>query len=425
VSNEESFFKKMIIKLIISFILIFFLPSFVFVAFNVSSLSIGIVLSSILLLLINYKIVLNIHFNTNIILLSFFIIIILLLFSDFYLLDKNISKPFYSLIIIFMVMSSCVFSKYLLKIKIEKIEKNLFIFIFIVIFFGYLKLIYIPHCCNYNLHEKATFPFSEESHFSLVFGMLSIIYTFIGKPKQISFILINSMILSVSFPSLTLLIFSFLIFFVVFLRLKPFIFSLVFFTVLPITLALGYFLMINIDYFSSRIDFSSTNNLTSLVFLQGWELAYLNIIDTYGIGLGFQMLGSEMTKTGVFTNLIIHITGSATALNISDGGLFAAKIIAEFGIIGIIGCVFFIFWIIKIIFNTNKIYNFESLNEIDKRKLFMFGIIFSYIVEMFFRGYGYFSPGVFMLLTAIFSLYNIPKYSLFIKNNLKSKEIKK
>ena len=388
---------KLNTKLINSFIAIFIFPSFYFVVFKGTSLALGLIIASFFILLYNYRIVFYGTFKFKYVMLLSFCLSFIFTISAYLYVIKDFTKPLYSVSFFIIIIASYVFAKFLLKISFETMMKTLLVFILLLICFGWLKLLYTPEFLGYT-GAKATFPFTEESHFALVLGMVAVAYSFIGNVKWILFILFNTLVFSFLYPSLTMIVFSLLIIFSISLRLKSLKFKFIIFIFTPLLiLPMG-----NLEYFSSRLSFSETDNLTTLVFLQGWELAYLNLINTDGVGLGFQMLGSSETVTGIFTDLINRF---GAPLNMEDGGLLAAKIIAEFGVIGIIIIILYIYLIIKILFKTISYYNNPTESYVDKKQFLMNGFIFAFLVEVFLRGYGYFSPGVFMLLTALF--YNI------------------
>lgn len=386
--------------------ILFFLPSLIFVTLKVSSLALGLGIASLLILLLNYKIILEYRYNVKWVMLFVLFFLLLFISSAYIFIVEDIAKPLHSLVFVCIMISSFIFSKYLSKISFEEMKNSVLIFILLLLFIGWLKLFYIPECCNYDLHLKATFPFSEESHFALVLGMLAIAYSFFGELKWVLFILLNCLGLALLYPSLALLVFVMFVIFSLFMRLKPIIFKFFIFIFLPILLVLFLSIITNIDYFASRLSFSDSNNLTTLVFLQGWQLAYLNFIETNGIGLGYQMLGSSLTQTGPYTDAITSFASGNRALNIEDGGFLAAKLIAEFGVLGVLVVVFYIYWIIKIIFKTNYLHNRLNITDAEREKLLMYGIIFGFLVEMLLRGYGYFSPGLFLMITSIMYLNN-------------------
>ena len=121
------------------------------------------------------------------------------------------------------------------------------------------------------------------------------------------------------------------------------------------------------------------------------------------------MLGNVSTITGNFTDLITPIIGGNGSLNLEDGGFLSAKLIAEFGVIGIAIVISYIIQIFKILFKIRKLNQKIELDDMEKKQLILYGFIFSFLVEMFLRGYGYFSPCLLIVLTAYFSLLRIEK----------------
>jgi hypothetical protein len=127
--------------------------------------------------------------------------------------------------------------------------------------------------------------------------------------------------------------------------------------------------MIPEEYYSSRIDFSKSNeNLSALVFLSGWERAFLNFIETTGIGIGFQQLG----YSGAIgqSRLILESIGLG-GLNLYDGGSLASKLISETGILGIILLFFYISYFIKYVITYRRY---------PKKKLFFISIFFMFSI---------------------------------------------
>ncbi|NOR54697.1 MAG: hypothetical protein GQ531_00665 [Sulfurovum sp.] len=405
------------LNLIFSILLISLLPSFIFVAFNSTSLAAGILASSLFILLLNYKSLIGLRIS--LLTLSLFLIVVITLFitvSYFYIVE-SIPKPFYSMVILVVFLSAFVLAQKLLKINYQALSNSMLLVILVLLILGWLKLFFIPPCCHYDMFEKPVFPFSEESHYALVIGIIAVAYAFSGKLIWVFFIGVNILLLALLFPNLTLLVFSLLIFFASLFRLKPIYFKS-FILLVPVLIMIIWTLFIsNSEYFSSRLNFEDTKNLTTLVFLQGWDMAYLNLVETHGLGLGFQMLGSSATYFSSLTDEIVNIADNE--LNFSDGGLLAAKVIAEFGVIGIIVIVSYVYFLLKFIFYGNqiwlKIHLSHDQNYIQelKKKLFLSGILFGFLVEVFLRGYGYFSPGVFLALVAIFYLFSNSKMSRF------------
>jgi hypothetical protein len=378
-------------------------PSLIFVVSKQSSLAVGLFVANLLLLSFLARNFLILKLKKNSFLFFCFVMIVLMSNAIYSFLVFDEGKPLFSILpLLVMVVTAYLFSEFLVSVKVEALTNSLFLILTIILFLGYLKLIYVPETLGY-IKEIAVFPFSENSHFALVFGMFAVAYSFVGSWKLVFFILVNLQLLAFLYPSLTLVVFSLLVLLSFFLRLKAFYFKISVAFVFPVFVLLVFAFMYSLEYFASRLTFHDTQNLTTLVFLQGWELSYLNFINTNGFGLGFQMLGSVNTTLGGFSDLIVKIN-SNVASNIHDGGFLAAKIIAEFGIVGLFFILFYFYFLIKLFFKSNVLVNKDFLIDKDKKILIMYGFLFSFFVEMFFRGYGYFSPGLFMFMTAFFAL---------------------
>lgn len=399
------------IKLIATFIIIFFIPSFFLVAFSSASLAAGLGIAAIVVLILNYQGVLNfkVRLKSLLRLLAFSLLILLPSLYSYFV--ENDTKPFSSfLLIMFVVASASIFSKYFFNLNSKILINTILAFILCLIFLGWLKLFFTPACCNYTLYSKPVFPFAEESHFGLCFGMLAVAYSFVGKLKWSLFILINCVALALIYPSLILLVFAAIILISLSTRFKPKLFKVAI-IIISIFGILVVPLVNQVEYFSSRLNFDDSKNLTALVFLQGWELAYLNFVNSNGLGHGFQTLGSDGIELGQYTDKIVAITNRNQTLNASDGGFLAAKVIAEFGIIGLICTLYYLYWLIGIMFKVNRMNKFGELSELDKKKVLAYGFLFGFLVEVFLRGYGYFSPGLYMVVVCTFYLSNPVQHS--------------
>ncbi|MGD9570176.1 MAG: hypothetical protein AB7V48_18010 [Sedimentibacter sp.] len=386
-------------KLFICLCVICLLPSFLFVALSLSSLTPGLVVAAMIVLVFNAKYLTSYKVKLSDLCIYFTICLIILIASLFKLLALNIYKPAFSLFAIFLIFLSIIaFSEFLKNIPLLVILNTVYVFLLILIFIGWVKLFATPELLNYGLHSKAVFPFSEESHYALILGQLSIFYVLCNNSNKNYLIILNDLILSLIFPSLLLIVFAMLMIFSV-IVIKG---NNVARIIINISLALFsislLLLMIDTNYFLTRLIIVDTNNLTTLVFLQGWELAYLNLIATNGIGLGFQSLGGSQTIYGYFSDLISKITENNIIFNASDGGFLVAKIIAEFGFVGIIIILIFIGKLLYLVAEIKK-YNKTKSVIIENNVFIKCAIFLGLLPEMFLRGYGYFSPGLFLFLS--------------------------
>lgn len=271
---------------------------------------------------------------------QFDLIVFLLVFLGFltsgflgFLLTNEL-KSILSLSFFIALLSCFVFYNYFYFLNFYSIYRVFVVFVFVLLFLGWLDCFFKVDFFNYGLREKPVFPFSEQSHYALTTGLLIVAISSVSSYKMAFFLILNILLLSFIYPNLTLLVFSFLSIVAVFSRAKgSFLFVIYFF----ISFLFIYFYLNFIssnDYFLSRLEFYDTTNLTTLVWLQGWQLAYLNFIESYGLGLGFNVLGLSTTITPVVSDVIYNLTGEF--FNVQDGGFLAAKIIAEFGVLGVV-----------------------------------------------------------------------------------------
>ncbi len=410
---------------IISILLLLLLPSFLYVILDIPSLSLGILIVSSMLIITNYQYLKK--FTTDSLNASFIVLVLLIFFiqSSYFYIVLSQPKPFYSLVFLLVIFAAFLLAQKISKLTYQQLLESLYVIILILIFLGWLKFYYTPFTA-YTMLGKPVFPFSEESHFALALGMLTVSYASVGTFNRIIFITVNSFLLALFFPNLTLLVFSILTVFASLLRLKPIYFKLILFFLPICTTLLLFVLLSSSEYFSSRLTFNDSTNLTTLVYLQGWDIAYLNLLTTKGLGVGFQMLGMADTISSHFTEMISTI--GAEPHNLTDGGFLASKIISEFGIIGIFIIIFYIYYLVRFIFYSNRVWNKirlnNNINYIQglKKELLLRGILFGFLVEVFLRGYGYFSPGVFLALVVVFYLFSnsdIERRNITVNYNIK------
>lgn len=114
-------------------------------------------------------------------------------------------------------------------------------------------------------------------------------------------------------------------------------------------------------------DIDDSYNLSSLVWLNGWSQAWNTLIQTKGLGLGFNQMGcNNFEEIGAYSILIQNIT-QGIVLNSQDGSTLAAKIISEYGVFGIILIAILTFKSMKVIsmlFKSSKRSNIDYINLI-------------------------------------------------------------
>lgn len=359
-------------------------PSLVMVFFNQTSLSTGILLVSVTLFLFK-----NLTYRVSPLFLVFFLSLgMCSLISIFF--ESNVKSVYSILVLLFIAVS-------LFSVLNDLSKKNVgfscsgirnIYSIFIVI--GVLGVFRLLEFGAYSGKAYPVPPFSEHSHFALAFAPISIYIQLVcySKIKKL-FIAIVPLLFGIAFPSLVFMILAFIQLMLVDKKSCFYSFSL-----LAVLLSIVIFSENeSMEYFRGRILFdSSAPNLSNLVYLQGWENAYIALKETSFIGLGFQNNG--MQQPGTIGNLIFNIYGGD--LNRLDGGFLASKIISEFGFFGIL---FFSFFIFSTIYLWWKCFDerFESNSQLN---VLFYSLSFSLLIEIMFRGYGYFSPTFILYITS-------------------------
>lgn len=251
-------------------------------------------------------------------------------------------------------------------------------------------------------HPKSIFPFLEPSHFATFFGVFFLIF-FISNSKKTSRLLALAFTLSISvlIPNTTMLTYVgiAIIILIMISKNNKIIISIPAILVSAIVITN---IIITDTYFTDRLNFSEDNtNTSALVYMQGLDDTKNSLALTDGLGLGFQMLGTQ--PASIYSYSIAKSMGSSSSeLNRSDGGFFAAKVVSEFGLLGIIFITYLIFLVltsfnqIKILLNTG---NQKSKNF---TKLAAHTTVIAFIIEAFVRGAGYFSPGFFIFISSVF-----------------------
>ena len=297
------------------------------------------------------------------------------------------------ILILISTLGSIVFFELSMKIKDKSLCNSISAVFYIVLADGLIYLIY-----------KIIFPlskypflifFPEMSHFSLIFLPLLLFKVLTSKNNTYVYtIILFSLILAFIVENLTLLVGIIMVMMIYSIRRTLILFFI------PVIFYLLFFGTDNFIYFTNRLvglaaglTLEGKDNISALVFLSGWERAYLNLVD-YGLfGIGFNQLGYE-GQIGYFQDKIrFH---GLYGLNLKDGGSLAPKIISELGIFGIILIFMYLFYFIKITYKIKR-YNF-SYSYLD---IFYISIFIMSFINFFVRGSGYFSPIMFLFYSSI------------------------
>jgi len=199
----------------------------------------------------------------------------------------------------------------------------------------------------------------------------------------------------------------------VFLLLALFIY-LIFIKIIPFKLAFNLIFTLTIMFF--LIDFnkflpiyiklqdlfkiSALSNLSSLVYVQGWQDAYLNLLNTNGMGLGLNMMGCGEIPLSAARGFIYERYG--LYFNSEDGSFLMSKIVSEFGLLGI---AFYLFIFFQLFIPRKSIKNKNDYSAYRIAHV----LIFCFLIMSITRGPGYFSGQIFVGLLGYFLINKISR----------------
>lgn len=302
-------------------------------------------------------------------------------------LSFNLSRNLLSIAFLCIILIGAYnFSKVIFAVNDNFISKLLYSF-----FYLYLSFIALSSITPNYIYSKPIFPYPEPSHMALFFGPVVGYLVISSKTsKKRLFFLMAGVVVALLVKNMTLL--------VTMLVLAVFVYNLY---VIPILLigGAGIYFFADIEYFLSRLDFKnmqSTNNLSTLVYAKGFQLMEEGLRMSDGLGIGFQQLGFVDVRTEIGDYLIKVLDG--LELNSRDGGFTAAKLVAEFGIVGILVIATYLYYLVKQWFCFKKL----SLNSISAQDALFYASIITIFSEIFFRGIGYFTATMFLFFSVLF-----------------------
>lgn len=261
------------------------------------------------------------------------------------------------------------------------------------VMFIFLSLI-IDYVSNYPLNRVGGI-FLEPSHLAISIIPLLIYYFEIVKFNKLNIVITFIIILAFSFSTTFLLIsFLLLIFYQIFYFKSRF--KTVYF--LSISIATVFILFLFSNYVSSRIigvfNVTENANISSLVYVYGWESAYYYLIESNFLGIGLNAMGQppfpELRTSLLLTNEYGEIYSNP------DGSFLFSKVVSELGILGLI-LYFLVFSKIK------RLLKYYS--KITPELRFYFNNILVLFFASFIRGVGFFD-GPFIVAIISFLIIN-------------------
>lgn len=385
---------------IIFILFLSWIPLFARNNFGASSMAGGILISSFLLYVFNIKYWKKLLYIKKKYFLFIIVFLLYVLINTFFAGSLLTTKAYLSLLILFFVFSaSNLASDSIANSKNLILYKTIKYVFLIFLLLGLYHIVFIGGPRN-------PFPFSEASHYALFIGPFAIALYVVSSNRILKSIIIGWLFLAgILFPNTTILTYLTLI---ILLEVKLNIKNIAFIILAGIILLN---IILNNTYFRDRVFFfsnTSSSNLSALVYLQGIQDAYYSFTETKGFGIGFQQLGTQKPSDAGF--IIQGLIGNDTGLNRQDGGFTAAKIIAELGFLGLLILIIYIrIFIRAYVYLTTYM---ENKNH-DLKLAISYSFIYSYLIELFVRGAGYFTQGSFLFYVALFYLFNRKK--LFYK----------
>ncbi len=144
------------------------------------------------------------------------------------------------------------------------------------------------------------------------------------------------------------------------------------------------------------LNFSNSSNLSSVVYLNAWSLAFSNLYDSYFLGIGFNVMGYNNFESNQYLELMT--SWGTENIGIKDGTLYFSKLLSEFGFLAFFFFIYLYFNLFKVVANSKYLY---------ENGLLIFLFISIVAIGGFIRSVGYFT-GPFVLFL----------FFLFINNNI-------
>jgi hypothetical protein len=383
----------------------FVLPSILMTLTNYPALSLGIYLNAFFILLyvaIRRKSILKgllTQTQSTFILIVVLLYLLILHFFTNTLMHETTDFLRFSLsllLISLVILSASLFCNMIEQTNILSVKKLLKIFLNIMVvnavlgIFGFAVFKYTS--------SKPVGIFSEPSHFALALSPFLIYACAIG--LRFNFAYLTFFLIWGVFVENTTMLAVVALTALVSLRKKIIVIAIMALSVIMVFLDKS-------QYFLERLAISSdTDNLSVIALLRGWEIAVLTLVKTNYLGGGFQQYGL-LGLDGDFSERLNSM--DLGYLNLLDGASAAAKIVGEFGVIGVVLLMIYCFFMIRSLAILRK-YRFAPDTSADAKSMLFHSFIVSLFVELFIRGVGYSSTGFFCFFVAFIYFYKNKHY---------------
>lgn len=158
---------------------------------------------------------------------------------------------------------------------------------------------------------------------------------------------------------------------------------------------------LNLEYYTERLDFGAeTTNLSTLVYMQGWQMLLESLENSGGFGLGFQQMG--VFGTEVSAAEAIRAMRGGEDLNVLDGGFIFAKLGSEFGVFGVLVTLGFVVGIYKSMRALRNVARRDA--RLGKVDILAHAVIATFVIHLFVRSGGYFTGEMLVTFVALWIL---------------------
>lgn len=240
---------------------------------------------------------------------------------------------------------------------------------------------------------RPVFPFSEPSMFAVAFIPLAMYACVAAKESERTAFLLLTLACATLAQSLTLVVGCTLIA-LASLRWRP--------LVLIGLLVAAIASQLDLTYYAIRLNFASEDqNMTTLVYLQGWQLIDESLSRSNGLGIGFQQLGVQ--GSDVPAAELLRAMRDGDDANILDGGFVFAKLASDFGVLGILVTAAYLVLAARSLMVLRRVASGRV--RLLPALAFAHCCVLGYFVELFVRGSGYFTGGSLLLMAAILLLH--------------------
>lgn len=283
--------------------------------------------------------------------------------------------------------------------------QNSAIWILAIIFAAFVVEAFLPANFptqeGYRLDGKYSGLFNEPSHVAFtIFPIVAILL--VAERQKLRWVGIISLcgLVLLSRSSTLLALITVWIFYrlVVTHKLKQAILSLaVILSIISLIIFFDYIDLVNpfLDRIKGILAVEYTDNISSLVYVQGWQDTWINLLRTNGMGLGFNMMGCNPLPDA--PSRVILGSAFDLAANPEDGSFLMGKLISEMGVIGICFLFWLIWWLVVAEVDIQKYKSVVTTSVLSMQTV----VIFSIMATFFIRTAGYFNGGVLLLVVAI------------------------